>query len=131
MYITETYNVKFIQPNPNIVSKSFDMIFEHVHIKCGFEGRVCTALQSRSVLVIATTQEKVAHHRAYGVTRQGARGSACGVVDGADVTVKPRHGVAGWDENSVLVNSGSQVGVLGFAIDDRAELQLGVHKSWS
>ena len=124
MYITETHNFKFIQPNPNIVSKSFDMMFEHVHIKYGFEGGVCTGLQSRSVLVIATTQEKVTHHRAYGVTRQGARGSACGVVDGADMAVKPRHEVVGRDENSVLVNSGSQIGVLGFAVDDRAELHL-------
>ena len=76
-----------------------------------------TCMQSCLTLVIATAQEKVTHHRAYEMTRQGIRRSACGMLDVADVIVHARHNVAGRDEHCVQIDSLGQVGVYDFVVD--------------
>ena len=58
-------------------------------------------VESFLFLVVTTTQQQVAQHRAYGVTSTIFLEGACGVLDGANVTVHARHDVGGRHEHCV------------------------------
>ena len=76
-----------------------------------------TCVQSCLVVVIAATQEKVTHHRAYEMASQRIRRSARGMLNVANMIVHARHNVAGRDEHCVQIDSLGQVGVYDFVVD--------------